>query len=311
MNLAKSAFLCLWSFLPGCVVLASPLSATADPYEAGVRYYNARNYKDAAHMFETAMRLNPAHSSALYYDAMCYQHLGETEHARALYHHVVNVFPTAPAAALAQHALSKMGTAVAASATKPVAAASAASAAPAAGPPPEIVAIDAELAVAAREASFNHGSLAERAFMDAERKAEQLGRVSPKLAQVLGAMGDYYVARGEPDKACKAFKKELQVKERLLDRNSMELADCMSRHATAFLNDGQAEEAERLLTRSVEVYQRAYESNERNRKNTKVEKDKWAGSLAQLATCYRKMGKFSEAKQLDAQVYNLNNAPQN
>ncbi|MBY0550568.1 MAG: tetratricopeptide repeat protein [Candidatus Obscuribacterales bacterium] len=307
MNLAKAAFLCMWSILPGCVVLASPLSTTADPYEAGVRYYNARNYKAAAHMFETAMRLNPAHSSALYYDALCYQHLGETEHARALHHHVVNIFPTSPAAALAQQALSKMGAVVAASATKPGAGAPAA----APGTPPEIVAIDAELAVAAREASSNHGELAERAFMDAERKAERLGRVSPKLAQVLGAMGDYFVARGEPDKACKAFKKELQVKERLLDRNSMELADCMSRHATAFLNDGQADEAERLLTRSVEAYQRAYESNERNRKNTKVEKDKWAGSLAQLANCYRKMGKFSEAKQLDAQVYNLNNAPQN
>lgn len=308
MNLAKPAFFCLWSFLPGCVVLASPLS-TGDPYAAGVRYYNARNYKDAVHMFERAMRLNPAHSSALYYDALCYQHLGETEHARALHHHVVNIFPASPAAALAQQALAKMGAVVAPSAlTKPVAGASAT---PAGGEPPEIVAIDAELAVAAREASFNHYGLAERAFMQAEHQAEHLGRVSPKLAQVMGAMGDYYVARGESEKACRAYKKELQVKERLLDRNSIELADCMSRHATAFINDGQAEEAERLLTRSVEVYQRAYESNERTRKNTKVEKDKWAGSLAQLATCYRKLGKFSEAKQLDAQVYNLNNAPQN
>ena len=308
MKLAKSAFICLLQFLNCFAVLASPLS-TGDPYEAGVRYYNAKNYKDAARMFETAMRLNPAHSSALYYDALCYQHLGETERARALHHHVVNVFPASPAATLAQQALSKMGIAVAA-ASKAITPTAAAAAAPGTGAPPEIAAIDADLATAAKEASFNHNSLAERSFMEAEHRAERLGRGSPKLAQVLGAMGDYYAAKGEPEKACKAFKKELQVKERLLDRNSLELADCMSRHATAFINDNQAEEAERLLQRSVEIYQRSYESNERNHKNTKVDKDKWAGSLAQLATCYRKLGKFVEAKQLDAQVYNLNNAPQ-
>lgn len=307
MNVRPIIAFSFLALLPALSGVASPLS-TGDPYETGIKLYNAKNYKDAAHMFETAMRLNPAHSSALYYDALCYQQLGESEHARALHNHVIHIFPGSPAAGMAQHALSKLGP-VAAITTRPQASSPATPAAPA-GPPPEIVAIDGDLAMAAKEVSFNHGNLAERAFQNAEHRAEKLGATHPKLGQVLGAMGDFYAARGEPDKACKCFKRELQVKERTLDRNSTELADCMARHANAFINDGQPEEAERLLQRCVDIYQRSYDLNDRNHRNTKVDKDKWAGSLAQLANCYRKMGKFSEAKQLDVQVYNLNNSAQ-
>lgn len=280
---------------------ATPVS-TGDPYEMGCKLYQARNYRQAAQMFETAMRVNPGHSSALYYDALCYQQLGEHEHARALHQHVLNIFPVSPAAALAQKAIAKLGPA----ATGPTAAATRPASPAPAGPPAEVAVIDADLASAATNISNNRDALAERSFLDAERHAEKLGSNHPKLGQVMGAIGDYWVGKGETEKAIRAFRKEMQIKERILDRSSPELADCMLRQAPTYISDGLPDEAERYLTRCIDIYQKAYDSDERNHKNSKANKDKLVGSMAQMANCYRKQTRFSDAKMMDAQVARLN-----
>ncbi len=279
---------------------ASPLSG-GDPYEMGCKLFQARSFKQAAQMFETAMRLNPAHSSALYYDALCYQNLGESEHAKALHQHVINLFPSSPAAALAQKAMAKLGPANVAATLTRLSAPGPAAAAPA-GPRPEIAVVDADLASASNNIANNREALAERSFGEAERHAEKLGAAHPKLGQVLGAIGDYWVAKGELEKGLRAYRKELQIKERTLDRNSTELADCMLRQAPVYVNDGLADDAERLLSRCMDIYQKAYDGDERYHKNSKADRDKLIGSMAQMANCYRKQNRFSDAKQMDAQV---------
>ena len=117
----------LKNLLPAAVCAATfalgALPAFADDYTLAVKYYGVRDYKKAAELFEAAMRQNPAHSSALYYDASCYQQLGETERARSLYRHLLAVFPTSAAAKLTQRALVTLGTPAAAPQAPVVAAA--------------------------------------------------------------------------------------------------------------------------------------------------------------------------------------------
>jgi tetratricopeptide (TPR) repeat protein len=292
----------LWVLCTLLSAQAAPLAAE-DPYTTGRRFFDAANYKQAALMFEAAMRLNPAHSSALFFDALCYQRLGETEHARALYQHVINVFPrssSATAAARALNLLPAAGSAPAASAATVRTAVSAASSS--SSSLSEAAQIDANLKTAADLIAHRRESEAEHLYLESERKAERLGNNSTKLGEVLGTLGDFYAARGDNDKACSVYRRELHIRELTIDRRSVEFADCMTRQAPAYMNDGQLEQAEQLLQRSMDTYQRAYDASEREHTNSKPARDKLTGCMSQLAQVWRKQNRVNDAKQLEYQV---------
>jgi tetratricopeptide (TPR) repeat protein len=286
--------------LLGCVT-ATP--AFADQYASGVRCYSAKDYARAARFFEAAIRANPGNSNALYYDALCYQQLGQPERARALYQFLLNVHPGSPAAANARRALAALGS----SNSPNVPAAAPAAAAPQPAPPVESApseeaVIDGEINQARSLADAGRQSEAERQLIDAERRAEYLGSLHPKLAAVLGQLGDLYTAGGDTTRACKLYKRELQINERLLGRNSPALADRMTVQANAFSKDGDNAQAELLLRRSMDIYQTAVNSDERNHLNSKPDSDKLVNAMASLANVLRLSGRAGEAKMLDGQV---------
>jgi tetratricopeptide (TPR) repeat protein len=282
-----------------CCVATNP--ALSDPYAKAARFYAAHQFSQAAPCFEEALRINPAHSTALYYDAACYQQMGQTERARALYQLIVSVFPSAPSAALAKRQLAGLeGHSVA---TPPAQAATALSAPPAAAASPlQGPSIDDQLAKARALQDVGQYSEAERCYLDAQREAETLGSMNGKLAAVLGQMGDFYAAKGDTIRACKAYRRELQINERVLGKTNPVLADRMTAQANTFLQDGDAAFAEDLLRRSLDIYQGAVVQDERNRRPTKADANKVIGAMSSLANVLRQSGRAGEAKALDGQV---------
>ncbi len=123
-----------------------------------------------------------------------------------------------------------------------------------------------------------------------------------KLAAVLGQMGDFYAAKGDTIRACKAYRRELQINERVLGKTNPVLADRMTAQANTFLQDGDAAFAEDLLRRSLDIYQGAVVQDERNRRPTKADANKVIGAMSSLANVLRQSGRAGEAKALDGQV---------
>lgn len=283
-------------------VLSAPAlsnSLSVDDYTTGVQLYNGGQFARATQALERAMRLNPAHSSALYYDALCYQKLGETERARALLLHVVSVFPQSAAAGLAVKVLSEIAHPSKRSASPTIAAVTQ----PSAGAPhPDLAAVDQHLAKAQSLIDNKRDSEAEHSFIEAEHRAEHLGSYHPKLSESLARLGDYYANHGDAARAVNIYRREAAIAERNLGRNSVLLADRMHVHANAYTAEGDYNKSEDLLRRCIDIYQRNIDDLERRHLNSAPDSGKMIGCMANLAGVLRKAGRSGEAKALEGQV---------
>lgn len=77
-------------------------------YEAGVRYYQQREYRRAADSFASAVRLDPSLGEALYYLGLSYYQLGHEEKAREVYRMVIKAYQGEPIAKTATQAIAAM-----------------------------------------------------------------------------------------------------------------------------------------------------------------------------------------------------------
>ncbi len=99
----------VWVLILFAGLMITTCPAMADQYfNAGLTYFNQRQYQKAAPYFEYALRNSPWDSNAYYYLALTYHHMGDTSRAKQMYRQVVERFGAAPAAAMAGAALKKL-----------------------------------------------------------------------------------------------------------------------------------------------------------------------------------------------------------
>ena len=73
--------------------LSGAAAASEASFDQGVRLYNQKSYRAAIQYFDQAARVNPKLSTAFYYEALCYQQLGDFEKAKQVYRSVCETFP--------------------------------------------------------------------------------------------------------------------------------------------------------------------------------------------------------------------------
>jgi clan AA aspartic protease (TIGR02281 family) len=98
------------------LALVLPISAnsgaqTAAPNELqqGIALYNQKSYKAALVHFCNALD-NGNNATVLYYSALCYQQVGDSEHAQSCYKLVCELFPGSPEAAMAKRVVARSAT---------------------------------------------------------------------------------------------------------------------------------------------------------------------------------------------------------
>src|SRR5215470_15489677 len=99
----------VWALIVVAGAMLASCPAKADQYfNAGVTYFNQKQYQKAVPYFEYALRNSPWDSNAYYYLALSYHYMGDTVRAKQMYRQVVERFGAQPAAALAAAALKKI-----------------------------------------------------------------------------------------------------------------------------------------------------------------------------------------------------------
>jgi tetratricopeptide (TPR) repeat protein len=272
-----------------------PAHALDPNYEKGVSSFKAKNFTEAAKYFELTMRRNPADSNALYYDAQCYEQLGENARAKALYQHCINIFPNSFVAAYAQRILNSRKWEVAPMAGNPDA-----QAPPADTPPADPI---ADLLSKAKELNeAGKQALAERCLQDALNESEKLGSSNPKLADSLQALGDLYTEKGDGVRAGNYYRRELQMRERLSGKNSTAVAQRMMSTVALFQKSGDFSTAEDYARRSVDIYQRQYDAAERTGKRMVQESQNLTGAMSKLAEILRIEKRNQEALNIENEM---------
>lgn len=80
-------------------------------YDAGLRYFQKRDWRSSVYYFELALKNAPWDSNAMYYLAMSYHYAGFKSKARAMYKQIVDKFPGTTVQAHARAALKSFGNA--------------------------------------------------------------------------------------------------------------------------------------------------------------------------------------------------------
>ncbi len=80
----------------------------ASKAQQGFQLYQNRQYKEAAQLFDEHLVTNPRDGTVYYYDAVCYQQLGNMGRATALYKQVVKLLPNSQLAKYASQILQKV-----------------------------------------------------------------------------------------------------------------------------------------------------------------------------------------------------------
>lgn len=80
-------------------------------YDAGLRYFQKRDWRSSVYYFELALKNAPWDSNAMYYLAMSYHYAGFKSKARDMYKQIVDKFPGTPVQGHARVALKALGTA--------------------------------------------------------------------------------------------------------------------------------------------------------------------------------------------------------
>lgn len=97
------------SFDPKKSTLAVVRNASfKDPFAAGMKFFNQRNYSQALTLLKKASLDHPADSRPLYAQALCFHRMGKTAEAMALYRKVVQRYPNSEAQLLSTSALIAM-----------------------------------------------------------------------------------------------------------------------------------------------------------------------------------------------------------
>jgi len=272
--------------------LAAPQAAWAGYFESARAYFLSKQYTYAAPYFEKALQLNPADHRALVYDAACYDRMGQTERARALYQLVIAVFPGTPSAVVATRGLSGLKSAApaapAAAPAAPVAAPApaAASASKAADSTPDAKAAE-KLAAARGFHEKGKYTEAENNFADALHYAERCGQLSPRLMEVLQAEGDYYVDRRDYVKAYPFYKRELSLRESAYGRDSKTVMDCMIRIAPTYVQNNELDTAEQMYRKCMPPLRREYENAVNAHKRLTNERNALIGCMSGMIEVLR------------------------
>jgi tetratricopeptide (TPR) repeat protein len=251
---AKRKVLCRLCSLAYVSFLALPALAVDPNYSKGVSYFGSKNFAQAAKCFELAMRANPADANALYYDAQCYDQLGESARATALYQHCVAIFPTSVVATYAQKVLNSR---------RPVSTQAAAKVEnqPVASPVSDVSQDPIGDLLKKGNALEDQGNKAgaERCFLDALNLAEKNGSDNLKICDSLQALGDLNAEKSNLGRATGYYRRELSMRERLQGKTNPDLAKRMMKQAEVFQRDGDLTTAEDLYRRSADIYQSQYE----------------------------------------------------
>lgn len=280
-------------------------AARAQEFSVGMQYYKAGQFARAAQLFEAAMRKRPDNSVALVNDAVCYHKLGDIERARALYMHVLAIFPDSQAAQIARDGLKILppkGQAAPAPAPapapQPAAEASKATAKTSAATSSTSNAKQSAQAISdavyaeLRKASILHeaGKLSEcqRAFVDALALAEKLGPSTLPLADVLKETAFYYADLREFETACRYHKREFPIRELLVGKRSRAMIDVEIRMAPNYYESGDLDTSEMYYRDVIPVFQREYQDAVRARKRLTGERDRYLNSLNGLSNVLKK-----------------------
>ncbi len=89
-----------------CMTGNSALAASKA--QQGFQLYQNRQYKEAAQLFDEHLITNPRDGTVYYYDAVCYQQLGNMGRAAAMYKQVVKLLPNSQLAKYASQILQKV-----------------------------------------------------------------------------------------------------------------------------------------------------------------------------------------------------------
>lgn len=100
------AFILLLTLCPG-----KPALAGEDVFDKAVSLYKQKNYRAAAPLFSQVMNSHPESPTAVYYEGLCYQQLGDIEHAKNFYRNIMTNFPQSAEAKLAGSVLKAYETA--------------------------------------------------------------------------------------------------------------------------------------------------------------------------------------------------------
>ena len=89
-----------------CVTLVPPaVQGSNGSYDQGVKFYAARQFKEALVQFEAAYTMGFEPANCLYYAALCHQQLKDFQKAKQVYTEIVTKYGTTPAAGNARTAL--------------------------------------------------------------------------------------------------------------------------------------------------------------------------------------------------------------
>ncbi len=273
--------------------------AFAQEFEVGMQYYKAGHFQRAAQLFEAAMRKRPDNSVALVNDAVCYHKLGDIERARALYMHVLAVFPDSKAAQIAGDGLKILppkGFTPAAQPSgetgKPNSSAKTQTVTGSSSKTQSAQAISDGVYALLRRASTLHelGKLGEcqTAFVEALQLAEKLGPTTLPLADVLKETAFYYADLREFDTACRYHKREYPIRELLLGKRSRAMIDVMQRMAPNYMESGDLDTAESYYREGIPVFQKEYQDAMRARKRLTGERDRYLGCVNGLSAVLKK-----------------------
>jgi len=298
----KRAALCGLCSVAAMSVFALPACAVDPNYSKGVVYFGSKDFTQAANCFELAMRRNPADANALYYDAQCYDQLGQSARAVALYQHCVNIFPTSVVATYAQKVLNSR---------RPVTTQAVAKADKEVSPPPDVPQDPIGDLLKKGNALDDQGnkSGAERCFLDALNLAEKSGQDNPKICDSLQALGDVNSERGNLARSATYYQRELKMRERLQGKNSPDVAKRMMKQAEFYQRDGDLSTAEDLFRRSADIYQSEYDKADRAGTRLVTIRENLTESFVKLANVLRAQRRGQEATNVENQLktYQLQN----
>jgi clan AA aspartic protease (TIGR02281 family) len=93
-----------------CLVLLSLLPAWAESsFDKGVQAYKAGNYRSALVYFDASFNSGQQSANSLYYEALCWHHLGQPATSKEIYSRIISNYASSPAAQLSKTALQQLG----------------------------------------------------------------------------------------------------------------------------------------------------------------------------------------------------------
>jgi clan AA aspartic protease (TIGR02281 family) len=95
--------------LLAALLIAQPVAVSADATMAeGIKLFGQKNYTQAFYAFETA-KANPSNAAqAMYYQAMCYLSMGQTDYARQTFTCIIDSYPGSSSSMAAKSALERI-----------------------------------------------------------------------------------------------------------------------------------------------------------------------------------------------------------